>query len=78
MGNKRNFMNSIVTVEDPAGDSPSHRYIVTLLSNVLRYNSAWDHSRLGAAIHQAVQTRRAPEVREAGSAKELEEVGKSD
>ncbi len=77
MGNARNFMNSIVTVEYPAG-SATNRYIVSLLSNVLKFNSAWDHSRLGAAVHQVVLTRRAAEVREGASARELEEVGKSD
>jgi len=55
MGNVRNFMNSVVTVEYPAGPNPDVRYIVSLVSNVLRFNSAWDHSRFAAAIHQAVQ-----------------------
>ena len=47
---------------------PEHRrYIVALMSNVLRKNSAWDHSRLGAAIEEIVLTRRATAVRGEGS-----------
>lgn len=78
MGNSRNYMNSVVTVEHPAGPDPELRYIVTLVSNVLRVNSAWDHSRFGAAIQQAVQTRGAVQVREAASASELAEAARSD
>jgi hypothetical protein len=78
MGNGRNFMNSVVTVETPAGPDPSSRYIVSLISNVLRYNSAWDHSRFAAAIHQSLLTRSAVAVREEASSRELEDVTKSD
>jgi hypothetical protein len=78
MGNGRNFMNSVVTVETPAGPDPSSRYIVSLISNVLRYNSAWDHSRFAAAIHQSLLTRSAVAVREEASSREHEDVTKSD
>lgn len=76
-GNGRNFMNSVVTVETPARD-PQSRYIVTLLSNVLKTNSAWDHSRIGAAIHELVQTRAPVQVREGATSTEIDSAGRSE
>ncbi len=50
---------------------PEHRrYIVALMSDLLRKNSAWDHSRLGAAIEEIVLRRRATAVREESSEEE--------
>ena len=49
-GNKRNFMNSLAIIETPAGQDRLH-YMVTVLSNVLRKNSAQDHRDLARAIH---------------------------
>jgi hypothetical protein len=49
-GNKRNYMNSIAIIETPAGQDRLF-YIVTVLSNVLRKNSAQDHRDLARAIH---------------------------
>jgi len=49
-GNKRNFMNSLAIIESPAGQNRLH-YMVTVLSNVLRMNSAQDHRDLARAIH---------------------------
>lgn len=77
-GNGRNFMNSVVTVEKPAGASPDTRYIVSLLSNVLKTNSAWDHSRIGAAIDELVATRAPVTLRENAVAGEVDAAGKSD
>jgi len=48
-GNKRNFMNSLAIVESPAGQDRLY-YMVTVLSNVLRKNSAQDHRDLARAI----------------------------
>jgi hypothetical protein len=48
-GNKRNFMNSVAIVESPAGQDHLY-YMVTVLSNVLRKNSAQDHRDLARAI----------------------------
>ena len=48
-GNKRNFMNSVAIVESPAGQNRLH-YMVTVLSNVLRKNSAQDHRDLARAV----------------------------
>jgi hypothetical protein len=49
-GNKRNFMNSVAIVESPAGQNRLF-YITTVLSNVLRKNSATDHRDLARAVH---------------------------
>ncbi len=49
-GNKRNYMNSIAVVETPAGQEQLF-YMVSVLSNVLRKNSAGDHRDLAKAVH---------------------------
>jgi hypothetical protein len=49
-GNKRNYMNSIAVIETPAGQDRAY-YMVAVLSNVLRKNSAVDHRDLARAIH---------------------------
>ncbi len=49
-GNKRNYMNSVATIETPAGQDRLF-YAVSVLSNVLRKNSAEDHRDLARAIH---------------------------
>ncbi len=53
MGNKINYMNSTAVVEAPAGDARLF-YIVTLVSNVLRKNSAVDHQTLATRIHELI------------------------
>jgi hypothetical protein len=50
-GNKRNYMNSVAIVESPAGQDGLY-YMTTVLSNVLRKNSAQDHADLARAIQQ--------------------------
>jgi hypothetical protein len=78
-GNVENLMNSIAIVEAPATpEEGQRRYLVALLSNVLKVNSAWDHSRIGAAIDEMVRTRSAAVVRDAGSDRDIQEVGRSD
>jgi len=77
-GNVKNIMNSIAIVESPAQrDSAQKRYIVVLMSNVLRKNSAWDHARLAAAVEEAVQTRGQTEVNERGTDDERAAAGRS-
>ncbi|MFT7461178.1 MAG: hypothetical protein ACI909_003874 [Planctomycetota bacterium] len=77
MGNVRNMMNSVVVVESLPGAAQYYRYIVALMSNVLKINSAWDHSRLGAAIHEAVLTRGVVKVKEEGDRQNIQDAGKS-
>ena len=50
MGNVSNFMNSVIIVEHPDGTS----YMVALMSNVLKRNSAADHNAIASKIDRAV------------------------
>lgn len=50
-GNVQNYMNSVVVVEQPDGTI----YMVTLMSNVLRKNSASDHFGLASQIDKIVR-----------------------
>jgi hypothetical protein len=56
MGNRKNYMNSVAIVEEQAGDVKLH-YMVTLISNVLRENSAVAHQTLGTRIHALIKQR---------------------
>ena len=76
MGNKMNLMNSVAVVEGPP-DSRIH-YIATLMSNVLKFNSAWDHSRIAAAVHETLRTNVLQSLRENASEKEMQDAGKSE
>jgi hypothetical protein len=51
MGNVTNFMNSVAIVEHP----DNCNYIVVLMTNVLRKNSATDHMMLAASIDKIVK-----------------------
>jgi hypothetical protein len=80
-GNVKNFMNSICIVESPARPAEGvaqKRYIVALMSNVLRQNSAWDHSRMGAAIDEAVRTRSKTVVKDEGTEGAIKDAGAGD
>jgi hypothetical protein len=54
LGNKWNFLNSATVIETHDPNQRMH-YIVVVLSNVLRKNSAEEHESLAAAIHQLMQ-----------------------
>ncbi len=58
-GNVRNFMNSTAIIEAPAKERRIH-YIVTLMSNVLRRNSAVDHQTLATRIHRLMLAEHPP------------------
>jgi hypothetical protein len=53
-GNVLNMLNSVATVESPAGE---HRlfYLVTVMSNVLRKNSAVVHQTVATRIHRLIE-----------------------
>ena len=54
MGNVKNYMNSVAIVEtDSAGWQLD--YMVTLISNVLRKNSAVEHQTLATRIHRLIE-----------------------
>jgi hypothetical protein len=52
-GNVKNYMNSFAIIESPAGEQRLH-YMVMLISNVLRKNSAYDHQTLATRIHKLI------------------------
>lgn len=54
MGNRINLLNSVCTVEAPAGVSDIF-YISVIMSNVLKVNSAVAHQGLGTFIHRIVE-----------------------
>jgi len=54
-GNKQNLMHSVAIVESPAAGRRLY-YFVTLVSNVLRKNSAVDHQTLATRIHRLIES----------------------
>lgn len=60
-GNVRHFMNSVAIVEAPAGERKLH-YIVTLMSNVLRRNSAVDHQTFATRLHRLIEAYHKPRL----------------
>lgn len=56
MGNVRNYMNSVAIVETEQADGVLPlRYVVVVMSNVLRKNSAVEHQTLATRIHRLMQ-----------------------
>ena len=51
MGNVQNFMNSVAIIEHP----DNHCYMVVLMTNVLRKNSATDHMNLASNIDKIIR-----------------------
>lgn len=60
-GNVRNFMNSVAIVESPSDERKLH-YIVTLMSNVLRRNSAVDHQTFATRLHRLIEAYHKPRI----------------
>ncbi len=57
-GNVKNFMNSAAIIESPAGNANLH-YLSTLVTNILRKNSAAEHQALATRLQGAIaETRR--------------------
>ncbi len=55
-GDVYNMMNSVAIVESPPDRNPRLHYMVVVMSNVLRKNSAWIHSVLGGKIHKLMES----------------------
>lgn len=55
-GNVINYMNSVAIIEEEI-DGVKLEYIVIVISNVLRKNSAVEHQTLGTKIHQLIKQR---------------------
>ena len=50
-GNVKNYMNSVAIIEHPAGERRLY-YMSTLVTNILRKNSAAEHQALATRLHQ--------------------------
>jgi hypothetical protein len=48
------MMNSVAIVEVPAGNHRLH-YLVVVMSNVLRKNSAVEHQSLATRLHRLIE-----------------------
>jgi hypothetical protein len=55
LGNRMNYMNSVVVVES-IDREPAIRYAVVVLSNVLRKNSSEVHKELAARLHGVIES----------------------
>lgn len=53
-GNARNLMHSVAIVEAPASGPHQRVYLVSLMSNVLKLNSAGAHMEIGTQIERAL------------------------
>ena len=53
-GNVENMMNSVAIVEAPAGSARLH-YMVAVMSNVLRKNSALEHQTFATRLHRLIE-----------------------
>jgi hypothetical protein len=53
-GNLENMMNSVAIVETPAGEARLF-YMVAVMSNVLRKNSAVEHQSLATRLHRLIE-----------------------
>jgi len=53
-GNLENMMNSVAIVEAPAGNRRLH-YLVAVMSNVLRKNSAVEHQSFATRLHRLIE-----------------------
>jgi hypothetical protein len=61
-GNVKNYMNSVAIIESPAQERKLH-YAVTLISNVLRKNSAATHQALATEIQRELEQMHAAPTR---------------
>lgn len=56
-GNRLNYMNSVAIVESPAGADNPRVYLVALMSNVLKINSAVEHQTIATLIERLIRDR---------------------
>ena len=62
MGNAENLMHSVAIVESPAGAENPRVYLVSMMSNVLKANSANEHMEIGTQIERLISTLHAAQV----------------
>ena len=58
-GNELNLLNSVATVESPAGKPDGLFYMVVITSNVLKKNAALLHQNIGTRLHRLIERRHA-------------------
>jgi len=56
MGNAENLMHSVAIVESPAGAEKPRVYLVSMMSNVLKVNSASEHMEIGTEIERLISS----------------------
>ena len=56
MGNVENLMHSVAIVESPAGAENPRVYLISMMSNVLKVNSAAEHMEIGTQIERLIST----------------------
>lgn len=54
-GNRRNLMHSVAIVESPAGSETPRVYLVSIMSNVLKVNSAVEHQSIGTRLERGIE-----------------------
>jgi hypothetical protein len=54
-GNAENLMHSVAIVEAPAGAERPRVYLISMMSNVLKVNSAAEHAEIAGQIDRLVQ-----------------------
>ncbi|MFH1763738.1 MAG: serine hydrolase, partial [Gemmatimonadota bacterium] len=55
-GNAENLMHSVAIVESPAGGEHPRVYLISMMSNVLKVNSAAEHAEIGSQIHRLIES----------------------
>ena len=49
-------MHSVAIVETPAGGEHPRVYLISMMSNVLRVNSAAEHAEIGTQIQRLIES----------------------
>ena len=60
-GNLRNYMNSVAIIEEEV-EGVKLQYLVVVISNVLKKNSALDHQALGTQMHRLMKAYHKPAI----------------
>jgi hypothetical protein len=55
-GNAENLMHSVAIVESPAGGEHPRVYLISMMSNVLKVNSASEHAEIGTQIQRLIES----------------------
>ena len=55
-GNAENLMHSVAIVESPAGGEHPSVYLISMMSNVLKVNSAAEHAEIGTQIQRMIES----------------------